>query len=155
MTMLVLLAVAGVALIITELVLPGGIVGIAGAICLVSAVALTFVKFGAAAGAIALVAVLVFGILMLVLWAKYLHLIPFAGKVVLRKAINDPNPKKQLAALVGQQGLTLTLVSPSGHAQFGDGKIDVISESGPIEKGKNVRIVGTRGPSILVEEISS
>ncbi len=153
MTMLVLLAVVGVVLIIAELVLPGGIIGIAGAICLISAVVLTFVKFGITAGAIALVTVLVFAILMLALWAKHLQAIPFAGKVVLRKAIADPGPKKQLAALIGQQGLTLTLVSPSGHAEIGGSKIDVISESGPIEKGKNVRIVGTRGPSILVEEI--
>jgi membrane-bound serine protease (ClpP class) len=152
MTLLILLVIVGVALIITELVLPGGIVGIAGAICLISAVALTFVKFGTTAGAIALVAVLVFAILILALWAKFLPFIPLAGKVVLRKAIHDPSPKKRLAALVGQQGLTLTLVSPSGHAEFGGSKIDVISESGPIEKGKNVRIVGTRGPSILVEE---
>jgi membrane-bound serine protease (ClpP class) len=153
MTLIVLLAVIGMALIIAELVLPGGIVGIAGAICLIGAVVLTFVKFGATAGAIALVAVLIFGILILVLWAKYLHRLPLANKIVQQKTISDPAAKKQLADLVGRQGETLTKLSPSGHAQFGQDKLDVISESGVIEKGKKIRIVGTRGPSILVEEI--
>jgi len=153
MTMLVLLAFVGIVLIIAELVLPGGILGVIGAICLVGAVVLTFVNFGITAGAIALVAVLVFGIVTLALWARYLRHLPFAGKIVLQETISDPTLRIQLAELVGKQGLTLTLVCPSGHAEFGSHKMDVISESGPIEKGKAIRIVGTRGPSILVEEI--
>ena len=152
MTIIVILAVFGILLILAELVLPGGIMGIAGFVCLAAAVAMTFVSYGPSAGALALVLLLIFGFIVLGLWMKNFHRLPFTSKLVLRRSIDDRSKEAQLRELIGQQGITLTPIAPSGHAEINGEKIDVMSESGPIKKGASIRVVDTRGPSVFVEE---
>ncbi|MDF1811173.1 MAG: NfeD family protein [Verrucomicrobiales bacterium] len=154
MTAIIALAVVGIALLLAELVLPGGIVGVGGIICLLAAVTLTFVNYGAMAGAIALVAVMVFGVIITALWIKNFHRLPFTRQLVLNQSIDDSSEELWLDSLVGKEGVTLTKISPSGHAEFDGEKVDVMTESGKIDKGKTVKVIKTRGPSIFVEEVS-
>jgi membrane-bound serine protease (ClpP class) len=153
MTAIIALAVVGIILLLAELVLPGGIVGIGGTICLLASVTLTFVNYGAMAGAVALVSVLIFGVIMLALWVKNFHRLPFTRKLVLNKAIDDSTEEDWLESLVGREGISLTKIAPSGHADIDNQKVDVMTESNTIEKGKSIRVIETRGPSIFVEEI--
>jgi membrane-bound serine protease (ClpP class) len=155
MTAIIALAIVGILLLLAELVLPGGIVGIGGAICLLASVTLTFINYGPMAGAVALVAVLILGVIMTWLWAKNFHRLPFTRRLVLNKAIDDSSEEKWLESLIGKCGISLTRISPSGHADIEGQKVDVMTESGSIEKGKGVKVIETRGPSIIVEENSS
>ena len=59
MTLIIILCLACILLIIAELLLPGGVLGIGGAICLVVAVGMIFSKFGATAGLTATVLLLI------------------------------------------------------------------------------------------------
>jgi membrane-bound serine protease (ClpP class) len=70
----------------------------------------------------------------------------------LNKAIDDSSGEEWLASLIGKNGISLTKIAPSGHADIEGQKIDVMTESGAIEKGRSVKVVETRGPSIIVEE---
>lgn len=153
MTAIIALAVLGVMLILAELVLPGGIVGVGGTICLCIAIALTFLNYGAMAGAVSFVSVLLFGSLMLALWIKNFRRLPFSRSLVLNEAIDDTSVTEWLGSLVGKEGITLTRIAPSGHADIEGNKIDVMTESGVIERGRPVKIVETRGPTIVVEEL--
>ena len=151
MTLIVVLALVGMALVLTELVVPGGVLGVGGFVCLVAAVILTFVNYGSGAGGLAFTFLLVFGFVTLGLWMKNFHRLPFTKRLVLRQAIDDNTEELRLQELIGKQGITLTKIAPSGHIEIDGAKIDVMTESGVIDKGTAVTIIETRGPSVFVE----
>lgn len=153
MTLIIILAIAGVALLLAELVLPGGILGIGGAGCLIAVVIMTWTQFGPQAGALAFLGVLVLGFLMLVLWMKFFKHLPLTKQLVLNKEIDDNSEEERLNSLVGKEGITSTVVAPSGYAEIEGEKTDVMTEVARIEKGQRVRVVEVRGPSIFVEPI--
>ena len=55
------------------------------------------------------------------------------------------------AHLVGAQGITATLLAPSGKARFGEETLDVIADGELIDCGEAVEIVEVRGNRILVQ----
>lgn len=52
---------------------------------------------------------------------------------------------------VGHQGTTLSDLRPSGRAEFGDEKLDVMTEGDFIDAGVKVRVIRTQGSHIIVE----
>lgn len=154
MTVIIALVVVGIILLLAELVLPGGVIGIGGAMCLLAAVVMTFVNYGVMAGFCAFLGVLVLGLIMLAIWMKNFQRLPFTRKLVLNKALDDNSEEEWLESLVGKKGRAVTKIAPSGHAEIEGKKIDVMTESGSIDKGKSVQVVKTSGPSIYVEEIT-
>ena len=68
MPWIIFLCVVGVILICLEVVLPGVVMGIFGVLCLIAAVILTYVNYGAGIGNLALVALLIASAIALILW---------------------------------------------------------------------------------------
>lgn len=153
----IMLLAAGVALIGVEMfVIPGfGIAGIAGALVVLAAVYLSLVthlsseaQMGQAAGILSAAIILV----ILGGWAIVRNL-PRSGRftrsgVLLGEAtgretgyISSPDRPE----LIGATGVALTDLRPAGAAQFGDERIDVVSESAFISVGTPVRIVRSEG----------
>ncbi|WP_246031726.1 NfeD family protein [Salibacterium salarium] len=56
--------------------------------------------------------------------------------------------------LIGETGVSLTSLRPSGSIQLNDERLDVISEGGYIEKGKHVKVVDAEGSRIIVREMN-
>lgn len=154
MTTILLLSVIGILAVIAELVLPGGILGVIGAICLLGAVVATFVSYGATAGTIALAAVVAIGLVTLRIWMRFFHRLPFTKQLVLNETVGVDAQVPARAALVGQTGITLTELMPSGRAEIGGEKFDVVAEGAAIRRGATIVIVETRGPSVMVRELS-
>ena len=71
MVTIIVLSIVGILAVIAELVLPGGILGIIGMLCLLGAVGMTFAEFGMTAGTIAVAVLFVFGLATLNIWMKY------------------------------------------------------------------------------------
>lgn len=154
MTTILLLSVIGILAVIAELVLPGGILGVIGAICLLGAVVVTFITQGATAGTIALATVVAIGLLTLRIWMQYFHRLPFTKQLVLNETVGVDEHVPARAALVGQTGVTLTELMPSGRAEIGGEKLDVMAEGAAIRRGATIIVVETRGPSVMVREHS-
>ncbi len=153
MTTIIILCVVGILCILAELVLPGGVLGVAGAISLIVAVAMAFVNYGATAGTFALLVMTIFGIATLAWWMKNFHRLPVVKNLILNEEVGDDEEIKRRQSLVGQIGIALTDLHPSGPARFGDDRFDVMAEGPEIEKGASVKIVSARGPSIFVREV--
>jgi membrane-bound serine protease (ClpP class) len=58
------------------------------------------------------------------------------------------------ANLQGVRGTAVTILRPSGKAQFGDRMVDVISDGPFIEVGRNVQVIEINGNRVVVREIS-
>jgi len=152
MTTILLLSVIGILAVIAELVLPGGILGVVGAICLLGAVITTFITYGATAGTIALAAVVAIGLVSLRIWMRFFHRLPFTKQLVLNETVGIDAQVPARAALVGRTGISLTELMPSGHAEIGGEKLDVMAEGAAIRRGATIIVVETRGPSVMVRE---
>ena len=137
---LILFAV-GVALVAAELVLPGGVLGGAGAVAIGGGVVACFFH-SSTAGAMAMGGVILLGPLAGWLWVNNLHRTPGARRIVLGP--NDTSgvaPTPQVALRVGMAGMTISELRPGGVAEFDDERVQVQSEAGVIPAGTPIRVV--------------
>lgn len=151
MTLIIILVAVGFLAILAELVLPGGLLGIVGALCLIAAVITTFIEYGITAGVIGLILLFILGIATLGWWMKYFHRLPGTKQLILHDEVaNEENPETKL---VGLSGITVTDLVPSGHARIDGKKYDVIAEAGTISKEQEIVVVASRGPSLIVRAL--
>ncbi len=59
---------------------------------------------------------------------------------------SHPHP----SALLGHQGIAHTVLRPSGTAIIEGNRLDVVAESGMIEKGSAITVVAIEGTRIIV-----
>lgn len=55
--------------------------------------------------------------------------------------------------LLGETGRALTILRPSGTAEFNQERLDVVSEGGYIEQGRKVKVVSVSGSKMIVREV--
>ena len=148
---ILILALFGIVAILLELVLPGGVLGVAGGLCLVAASALSFIEFGFSAGLAITIGLGVLALLLFRLWMKYFHRLPGTRQLVLlgKNSRGDARPEGD-AALAGKVGTALTEIAPSGKAVCDDERFDVIAESNAIPKGSPVAFIRRSGPGWVV-----
>ncbi|MBE6089611.1 MAG: serine protease [Clostridium beijerinckii] len=150
----VLLLIVGFGLVLLEMHIPGfGLPGIAGAICLILAVALTAENF-AQALVMALGILAILGIMLGVV-------LTFFTKGKLFKPLILPDEQKKehgyisssdLDYLLGKTGVAVTDLRPTGSVDIDGVKFDVISEGEYIRKGTNVEIFKVSGVKLLVKK---
>jgi membrane-bound serine protease (ClpP class) len=152
-----LLFLAGVGLLIAELFVPGGILGIIGAVAMVAGI----IMAGAdpAWMAISVVTALVITILGMVIMMKFfgkrLHLL---NRLILRDATDTESGYVSNAnrlELIGRTAKTVTPLRPSGTAELDGEYLDVVSEGRFIGKDQNVKITKVEGSRIVVREASA
>ena len=67
-----------------------------------------------------------------------------------------PLPSPEWESLLGQTGNSITMLRPSGVAQFGERRLDVMSDGAFIEAGKPVKALRVDGGKVLVvQEVMS
>ena len=146
---------AGFVLIIIEMFLPGfGAPGILGAILLflgILSVSRTFTE----ALIILLILIALFTIAFFILYRSGLN-----GKlsktVVLQDKLDDESGfrgTEDMSGFLGSEGVAQTVLRPSGVADFGDSKLDVVTQGEYIEKDTKVKIIEVEGSRIVVEKI--
>jgi membrane-bound serine protease (ClpP class) len=164
----VLLFALGLALLIAEIFFfPGfGSIGAAGLICMVAAIFMAMVerypggpfippmpdvRHAAITLGFTLMAAVAVGYAL----AKVLPSTPVYSQLVLgtqekREKGFEPS-SSGLASLAGARGIAITDLRPSGVAEFGDRRMDVISTGGYIDKGSTVRVADVKGNRVMVE----
>lgn len=69
--------------------------------------------------------------------------------------IDDNERIARFDHLLGQSGVTVTPLRPSGKARFGDLQVAVISDAAVIEPGQSIRVLQVQGNRIVVEATDS
>lgn len=149
------LFLAGIALIILELFLPGGIVGVIGLICVVVSLFLAAGSFTEMAISI-LIATAVSTIAVILLTKVLGKRMKFFKKFILTDSTNKESgyvSNETREDLVGQIAVTATALRPSGTIVLGDERIDVVSEGAFIDKDEQVKIVKAEGSRIVVRKV--
>lgn len=147
---ILILIVLSILAILAELVLPAGILGIAGTLGLFAAVYLIFGEYGVTVGLVSAIALGIFGIAVMWFWMKYFHRLPFTRKMVHRTEVGEDQARIEFKSLKGKSGRTLTDLCPSGRALIDGQRVDVVAESGFIDRDADVRVVGASGATAVV-----
>jgi membrane-bound serine protease (ClpP class) len=142
----------GYLLILAELFLPGGVVGVFGFVAVLYGCYLAF-GLGPAWGSASVV-------LSVVLTGLGVHLF-FRSRAGRRLVLDVPQAtgwKAQqdgLAELLGQVGTTTSDLRPAGIAEIAGRRVDVVSDSEFLGVGTPVRVVEVEGNRVVVEAQTS
>lgn len=161
----ILMFMLGVGLILLEIfVIPGfGLAGISGIILVFVSLFLSligsdpFIDFDMISTAIIqLSASLVAALVFIFILARYLPKTTVFRKFVLSDAEKSDEGFSSHSItqdLVGQEGVALTTLRPSGTAEFNGKRVDVVTESEYVEKGKKIKVIAVEGIRVVVREI--
>ncbi|WP_181907237.1 NfeD family protein [Cohnella lupini] len=146
----------GIGLLILEVFIPSfGILGILGIAALAFGITMGAYDTGSALQSLG-IAFLVAAVIVIVfvyifrkrgIWNRFI----LSDQLTTDKGFVPQQSREQW---IGQEGLTTSLLRPSGMADIGGQRLDVITTGEYIEKGKPVRVVSADGTRIVVKEIN-
>jgi len=173
--------VLGIFLLLIEfLILPGfGIAGFAGIICIFAGLFGMLIKNppdkapwpqDAIAwsdftwGVVGLSAGFAGFIVLAWLLSKYLPRIQFLSGLILVPAVprqsseiplsmTTPPKSKTVSVKMGDSGKVVSILRPTGKAQFGDAIVDVVAEAEFLDKGTKVEIIEIQGNRVVVKKV--
>ncbi|MFD2679941.1 NfeD family protein [Bacillus seohaeanensis] len=149
-----ILFLIGVALIIAELFLPGGIAGILGIVAVIGSIILAGgnVMQMSISILIALCVAIIAMILFVKVFGKKMKLF---NKIILKDSTSTESgyvSNANRVELIGRVGTTKTPLRPSGTVIVEDERIDAVSEGGYIKQDVQVKIIKVEGSRIVVRE---
>ncbi|MEG0260768.1 MAG: nodulation protein NfeD [Lysinibacillus sp.] len=149
-----LLFIVGLALLVAEFFIPGGIIGIIGGILIIISL---FMAGNSVVGmAISIFIALIVALIGMVIMMKFFgkRLMVF-NNLVLKDATTTEKgyvSNVNRTELLGQVGKTITPLRPAGTAQFANERVDVVTEGGYIDAAKHVVVIKAEGSRIVVRE---
>jgi membrane-bound serine protease (ClpP class) len=152
--LVLVLCVVGLGLIACETLLPGGILGFLGFLALGTGVGVSFIYNGLWPGLITLVSVLLLGLAVVMFMFKKLPDMKMSKGLCLDSTLGEKEKlESTLGVKVGDVGVTLHLLRPSGKVDFSGVRVDVVSSGAPIEAETQVQIVTIEGARVVVEAL--
>ncbi|MCF6137971.1 nodulation protein NfeD [Alkalihalobacillus berkeleyi] len=150
-----ILFILGIGLIIAEVFVPGGILGVGG----ILAVLIGIVLAGGSLGNI-LLSILIAMVATIVVSIVFLKYFGYNGplkKIILFDSTTSEKgyiSSVTKSELIGLTGTTMTPLRPSGTAVIDDERYDVVTEGNYIGQNRPIKIVKTEGSRIVVREIN-
>lgn len=149
-----LIFIAGLALVIAEFFVPGGIVGILGGVLILLSLLLAGANMSQMILSIfiAFVVAIIGMVILMKFFGKKLHVF---NKLVLKDATTTEEgyvSNINRTDLLGKVGKTITPLRPAGTIQLGSERIDIVSEGSYIDAGKDVEIIKVEGSRIVVRQ---
>jgi membrane-bound ClpP family serine protease len=148
MSLIIGLIITAFVLFFFEIFLPGGVLAVMGGILLLGASVLTYSEYGI----VWAVLLLCFGLIgaMFFLEIRFIAHSRFGKQLALKSTIAAKLNPKADEKLVGAEGVTLTILAPTGKVQI-DGTVHTAqAEDGFLEKGVAVRVVRTETFKLIV-----
>jgi membrane-bound serine protease (ClpP class) len=149
---IVILICLGLLFLGIEFIVPGGVIGVIGGICMFAAVVITFLEHGAMMGFLVAVFAVAVSLTSLVLWMKYFHLSRVGKAFLLESEVKGTETFQKKQPLLGKTGVARTALHPSGTALIDGKKVDVVAEAGLIDGGATIVVVKVQGSTVMVRE---
>ena len=153
-TLYLTLLILGSSLVGAEIFIPGGILGVVGALLWVGAAIVGGTSFSSPWNLLSGFFLLIIGILTFFLWFKFFPKSRMGKVLTLQDNAKDykaPWPGENLKE--GMEGVALTVMRPAGLALIEGERVDVVADGEWIEKGDAIKIVETGEGHIVVTKI--
>lgn len=143
MTLIILLFTIGLILLAAEVLVPGGILGIAGGLALFAGCVVSFIRLGASGGLIAVVIAMLAAFVVFYIQFKILPKTRIGKRFFLKREITATSTALQDSArdLIGKAALSATVLSPSGYVTIDGKRYEAVSQSGQISPGTELEVV--------------
>ena len=152
MGVILLLAGVGFLLLLTEMFLPGGVLGVLGCLFLAAASIVGFVQLGPLWGSAFLSALLVCVLVGFCIWMAVFPRTAVGKKMMLGRSESRGNALESSPPPVGSEGVALTTLRPVGKALIGERRMDVIAEGDFIEANEPIVVIADEGVRIVVRK---
>ena len=144
------LVIFGVLLLLAEIILPSGVSGVMGGLCLLVAIVLGFTQ-SFNLGVSLLFGSMFFAAFMLWLFVRFVPDSPIGKLVFLKKSAKEWDGFETAnKTLLGKTGISCTMLRPSGMAVIDDERIDVVTEGEMIQKDQPIKVIEIEGNRIVV-----
>ena len=154
MTAIVLLLAIGIVLLLLEVIVPGGVLGVLGVLAMLGGCVLAFFDLGARGGWIATTAAIGALGLSLFIEFKVLPRTRWGRRLFLERSIDGASQEKPAEeAIVGKTGEAVTMMAPSGYVAIDGRRYEGMSQSGLIAKGAAVRVVAVDNFHLIVAQL--
>jgi membrane-bound ClpP family serine protease len=152
MTLVILLFALGILFIAVEVIVPGGILGILGALLMFGGCVMAFLDLGNLGGLIAMLTAFAIGGFALYLELRFLPRTRLGRRAFLHSQVTgvaaalDP----QAMQLVGQPAEALTMLSPTGYVTVAGERYEAYCQSGQVPVGTALQITGADNFRLIV-----
>jgi membrane-bound serine protease (ClpP class) len=150
-TGIITLYIIGLCAITIELFIPGAIVGICGAGCVIASIVFAYLYVSNLLGHILLGIGICFIPIFFITWYKLLTR-TFAVKDT-EEGFSSASDK--LDELLSAEGVAITTLRPSGTANINGNKVDVVSEGEMISKNTKIKVIDIKGNRIVVKPVKT
>jgi len=149
----ILLQLAGVVVIIAEIIIPsGGILAIIAASLFGYSLYSVFTDISTFAGMVFVIADVIMLPVVLIVGIKLLVRSPVTLKTRLSKTDGYSSQSAELSDFVGHAGTAVTNLRPAGTALINNQRVDVVSRGEYIEKGTPVVVAAVDGNRVVVRQ---
>lgn len=151
------LLAGGLMLVIAEVFIPGGIVGLFGVAALLGAMGVGLATFPPPWNFISALGIIVFGGIFLLLWIQFFPRTRTGRRIALRQDGADYKSAAAPApALRGQTGEAITALRPAGIVLVDGKRYDVLADGGEwIAAGAAIRVSDIRDGHLIVSDTTS
>ncbi len=150
-TGIITLYIIGLCAITLELFIPGAIVGICGAGCVIASVIFAYLYVSNLLGHILLGIGICFIPIFFITWYKLLTR-TFAVKDT-EEGFSSASDK--LDEFLSAEGVAITTLRPSGTANINGNKVDVVSGGEMISKNTKIKVTDIKGNRIVVKPVKT
>lgn len=151
----IILFAVGIGLLVIEIFVPSfGILGILGIAALITGITMGAYDTGNALQSLG-IAVLIAAVIV-VIFAYVFRRRGIWNRFILSEQLTTDKgfvPQISRVKWIGQQGIALSVLRPSGVADFAGERIDVITSGEYVDKGTLIQVLSVDGTRILVKEI--
>lgn len=156
MTWIILLVAIGITLIVLEVIIPGGILGAIGGVCILASCALSFSEFGPMGGLISTAIILTITGITVWLVFRVLAKTPLGRRAFLKKSVDAVSAAygNEAKELIGKSGSAKTTLAPSGYVVIEGKRYEAFCQGGMIEAGTAIEVVGADNFRIIVAAAS-
>lgn len=154
MSTIIGLVVAALVLVFFEVILPGGILGLVAAGCVVLGIWIAGVQYGALAAGLTFVGSLLAVALLVFIEFKVLARTSIGAAFLLRSTVSGhSNEAPAEDTIVGREAITMTRLNPSGKVAIDGQSYEAYSRDGYIEADQPVRIAGRDNFKLIIEKL--
>ena len=148
------LIVASLVLTFLEVLLPGGLLGILAAVCLVAATAITMQDYGFFIAAILFFATTIIALGMIIVELKIFAGTKYGKHFFLSSQIQGRSNKCQAkASIIGEIGSTLTPMVPGGRVTINGKIFDAASSDGYMEANTPVKVISQDSFKLTIQKL--
>ena len=151
MNLYITLLISGCILIGAEIFIPGGILGIIGAVVWLIAAGVGWHQFDAPWNSLSAFGLLLLLLLTFIGWMRFFPKSRMGRGLILDENLGDSHSSSSPQISIGTRGTTLTALRPSGIAVFDGKRIDVISLSDWIEAETPIQVISLQHAKVVVK----